>query len=41
MYALLLLVFIGAAIINFGVSYLIRRATHYQQQSVTAGASVA
>ncbi len=41
MYALLLLVFVGAAVINVGFSYLIRRATHYQQQSVRAGASVA
>lgn len=41
MYALLLLIFVGAAIINFGVSYLIRRATHYQQQTVSAGATVA
>lgn len=41
MYALLLLVFIGAAVINLGLSALIRRATHYQQQTVDATASVA
>lgn len=41
MYALLLLVFIGAAIINFGIGRLIRGATHYQQQETRAGSSVA
>lgn len=41
MYALLLLVFVGAAVINVGVSYLIRRATHYQQQQVRSVGSVA
>ena len=40
MYALLILIFLGAALINFGISSLIRRATHYQQQRVDAGASV-
>ena len=41
MYALLLLVFLGAAVINLGLSALIRRATHYQQQQVGAASSVA
>lgn len=41
MYALLLLVFIGAAVLNLGLSMLIRRATHYQQQRVGATTSVA
>ncbi|RZU30832.1 ABC transporter permease [Blastococcus saxobsidens] len=41
MYALLLIVFVGAALINLGLSGLIRRATHYQQQRVGAAASVA
>lgn len=41
MYALLLLVFMGAAVINLGLSALIRRATHYQQQQVGATATVA
>jgi hypothetical protein len=41
MYALLLVVFIGAAVINLGLSALIRRATHYQQQQVGATATVA
>lgn len=41
MYALLLLVFVGAALINLGLSALIRRATHYQQQHVGAASSVA
>jgi ABC-type nitrate/sulfonate/bicarbonate transport system permease component len=41
MYALLLLVFLGAAAINLGLSVLIRRATHYQQQRVGTASSVA
>lgn len=41
MYALLFLVFIGAALINWGLSYLITRATHYQQPSATGTTSVA
>ncbi|WP_375000851.1 ABC transporter permease [Aeromicrobium sp. CTD01-1L150] len=41
MYALLLVVFVGAALINLGLSLLIRRAMHYQQQSVDPSASVA
>jgi ABC-type nitrate/sulfonate/bicarbonate transport system permease component len=41
MYALLLLIFIGAAFVNFGIGRLIRGATHYQQQEIRAGSSVA
>jgi ABC-type nitrate/sulfonate/bicarbonate transport system permease component len=41
MYALILLIFIGAAIVNFGIGRLIRGATHYQQQETRAGSSVA
>lgn len=41
MYALLLLIFAGAALINLMFSALIRRATHYQQQRMEAASSVA
>lgn len=41
MYAVILMIFIGAAVINFGIGSLIRRATHYQQQETRAGSSVA
>lgn len=41
MYALLFLVFAGAALINWGLSYLIARTTHYQQPSATGTTSVA
>lgn len=40
MYALLLLVFVIAAVVNAGLSYLIARATHYQQQAATGTTSV-
>ncbi|MEQ3549846.1 ABC transporter permease subunit [Pseudonocardia nematodicida] len=41
MYALLLIVFAAAAVVSLGLSALIRRATHFQQQTTTAGTSVA
>lgn len=41
MYAVILLIFIGAAVINFGIGRLIRSTTHYQQQETRAGSSVA
>lgn len=41
MYALLLLVFVGAALMNLGLSMLIRRATHYQVQRVGATTAIA
>lgn len=40
MYALLLLVFIGAALINLGIGRLIQRTTRYQQQQTSAGTTV-
>jgi ABC-type nitrate/sulfonate/bicarbonate transport system permease component len=40
MYALILLIFIGAALVNVGIGRLIQSTTHYQQQETRAGASV-
>lgn len=40
MYALILLIFIGASLVNIGIGRLIQKTTHYQQQEVRAGTSV-
>jgi hypothetical protein len=40
LYALILLIFIGAALVNVGIGRLIQSTTHYQQQETRAGASV-
>lgn len=40
MYALLLLIFVLAAVVNAGLGYLIARATHYQQQTATGTTTV-